>query len=206
LEASAVWVYGWKWRPLPVFQTYQANTPPLDRLNARVLTDPKRAPEVVLSQNTAIDGRVPRWTPPESLLALVCQYSPVESGGGWTAWTRRPVSACGVPVTLPNKYEAGTHRNELVVARFRRDVGVLTKLRDTPLLFGINGGPAVSRVTAALAGGPHIVHVPACLAVGEGAGFDTADLIPTSLPASVRAVEYESIPFTCNGPSSPVAQ
>ncbi len=197
LETSAVWIHGWKWRPLPVFQTYQANTPMLDRLNARVLKDSTRAPQVVLSQNTAIDGRVPRWTPPESMLALVCWYSPEASGGGWTAWTRRPASACG-PATAIADF-APSEPDVVVIARFKRNISVLRMLRDTPLLFGVNGGPPVSRVTAALADGPHIVRVPACLAaaVGSDAGFDTSDLIPTVLPSSVTGVEYESIPFTC---------
>ena len=198
LETSAIWVHGWAWRPLPVFQTYQANTPMLDRLNVRVLLNKKRAPQVILSQNTAIDGRIPRWTPPESMLAMVCWYSPNASGGGWTAWTRRATSACGRPTALP-AFAPGDRPETLVVARFQRNISALRTLRDTPLLFGINGGPAVSRVTAALAGGPHIVHVPTCLreAVGSGAGFDTTDLIPTALPESVTSVEYGSIPFSC---------
>jgi hypothetical protein len=201
LEASAVWVYGWQWRPLPVFQTYQANTPMLDELNARALTSSRagRSLEVILSQNTAIDGRIPRWTPPESMLAMVCWYSPATSVGGWTAWTRRSASACGTATGLPDGFVAGSTSDSLVVVHFRRDVSALRKLRDTPLLFGINGGPAVSRVTAALAEGPHIVHVPRCLAAlipAEG-GFDVSDLIPTSVPSSVRAVEYESIPYQC---------
>lgn len=198
LETSAVWIHGWKWRPLPVFQTYQANTPMLDRLNARVLTDSRRAPQVIVSQNTAIDGRVPRWTPPESMVALVCWYSPEASGGGWTAWTRRPASACG-PATALADLSPGDQPDTLVVARFKRNISVLRQLRDTPLLFGVNGGPPVSRVTAALAGGPHIVHVPTCLATafGPDAGFDPADLIPTALPDSVTGVEYEAIPFRC---------
>ncbi|MGA9493136.1 MAG: hypothetical protein WBV80_23205, partial [Mycobacterium sp.] len=33
-ETSAVWAYDFAWRPAPVFQTYQANTPPLDGLNS----------------------------------------------------------------------------------------------------------------------------------------------------------------------------
>jgi hypothetical protein len=201
LEASAVWVFAWKWRPLPVFQTYQANTPALDRANTRALTSSSagRTPQVILSQNTAIDGRVPRWTPPESMLAMVCWYSPAASGGGWTAWTRRSASACGVGTGLPEGFVEGSASELVVVAHFRRDVSALQKLRDTPLLFGINGGPAVSRVTAALAEGPHIVHVPACLAalVPADGGFDVSDLIPTSVPSSVRAVEYESIPYKC---------
>jgi hypothetical protein len=201
LEASAVWVYGWKWRPLPVFQTYQANTPALDRLNTRTLTSwtAGSAPQVILSQNTAIDGRVPRWTPPESMLAMVCWYSPAASGGGWTAWTRRSASACGVATRLPEGFKAGSVPERLVVAHYRRQIGALRKLRDTPLLFGINGGPPVSRVTAALAEGPHIVHVPTCLAalIPADGGFDVSDLVPTSVPSAVRAVEYESIPYDC---------
>jgi hypothetical protein len=202
LEASAVWIYGWKWRPLPVFQTYQANTPVLDRLNARALTSEStgRAPQVILSQNTAIDGRVPRWTPPESMLAMVCWYQPAASGGGWTAWTRRSSSACGASARLPTEFVPGSAPETLVVAHFRRDVSALRKLRDTPLLLGVNGGPSVSRVTAALAGGPHIVHVPTCLAalIPTDGGFDVSDLLPTALPSTVQAVEYESIPYTCD--------
>ncbi len=173
----------------------------LDQLNADALSraSDRNAPQVILSQNTAIDGRVPRWTPPSSVLAIVCWYTPAASGGGWTAWTRRPLSACGTPAAVTGDFLAGTASEEIVVARFRRNVSALGKLRDTPLLFGINGGPPVSRVTAALADGPHIFRVPPCLValIPADGGFDTRDLIPTALPGSVVSVAYESIPYSC---------
>ena len=96
-ETSAAWIFGWKWKPLPVFQSYSAYTSALDNLNATALASTRRAPQVVVAQSVAIDGRVPRFESPNTQLTLLCWYRPAASGGGWTAFERRNRSACGGP-------------------------------------------------------------------------------------------------------------
>ncbi len=108
-DAALVWALGRDedWSPPPVFQSYSAYTPRLDRLNAAHLAGPD-GPDVVLRLPKMIDGRNPAWDPPRHLLALACNYdldqvvqavpadggdSPIASGR-WSVLTRRASPRC----------------------------------------------------------------------------------------------------------------
>jgi hypothetical protein len=77
-ETSAAWAYDLAWRPAPVFQTYQANTPTLDQLNGESLST---GPQFVLSRRspaspaTSIDGRLGVEESPRYSRALLCDYT-----------------------------------------------------------------------------------------------------------------------------------
>jgi hypothetical protein len=98
-EASMAWAYlDMKWRPLPVYQAYTAYTSKLDRLNARFLAGPS-APERILIEDGAIDGRNPDWESPSTILALMCHYRLVATQPRWAVLARIE-NRCGAPVSL----------------------------------------------------------------------------------------------------------
>jgi hypothetical protein len=111
-----------RWRPLPVFQSYVAYTPALDELNAAMLRS-ARAPEFILR------GTEPtRFEQPATQLELLCRYHEVHRGNGWQVLQRGP-SRCaagrrlvaretsttlGAPVPIP-----AARPDEIIVARLR---------------------------------------------------------------------------------------
>ena len=150
------------------------------------------------------------------MLALVCHYRPAASGGGWTAWTRQPESACAPVVAgqVVSEIELRTiglglatkgllGHDQIVVARFIRKVSLASRLRATPLRVDLNGTDQ-HLITAELADGPHIIGLPSCLrslmpaTTGpEGGGMDTRDLIPSNLHGAFSSVQIETIDYRC---------
>ena len=98
-EASVAWAHlDIEWRPIPVFQAYSAYTSKLDHLNARFLSGPQ-APERILAEDGAIDGRNPDWESPSTILALMCHYRLLATQPRWAVLTRVE-NRCGAPVSL----------------------------------------------------------------------------------------------------------
>ena len=77
------------YRPFPVFQTYAANTPYLDRWNAGFLADPQRAPRFVLFEWQAIDDRHPLLDVPATAFELYRNYLFDSEYGGRVLLARR---------------------------------------------------------------------------------------------------------------------
>jgi hypothetical protein len=100
-EIAAVWAHPkWRWCPLPVFQSYTAYTPRLDRLNAAAYADPRHGPDRVLRQvDQAIDTRNPIWESPAAMLSLLCHFTEVAHSGEWQTLARVP-NRCGAPRPL----------------------------------------------------------------------------------------------------------
>jgi hypothetical protein len=100
-EIAAVWAHpGWRWCPLPVFQSYTAYTAHLDQLNAAAYADARHGPDRVLRQvDEAIDGRNPIWESPAAMLSLLCHFTEIEHSGEWQTLERVP-DRCGTPYTL----------------------------------------------------------------------------------------------------------
>jgi hypothetical protein len=101
-EIGAAWAYRLDWRPLPVFQSYSAYTPTLDRLNAEAIEDPE-GPQRLLREGQAvtyefpgadIDGRFPGWDPPEQARAVLCNFTPLYTSERWQVLGRVP-DRCG---------------------------------------------------------------------------------------------------------------
>jgi hypothetical protein len=114
-ETSVVWAYNLAWRPAPVFATYSAYTPELDKLNSDRLAS---GPEFVLSRlsstspATGIDGRLATQESPLYSRALLCNYTLTGVENRWALFTRTgphcgplmPLSEVDVgtkPVTVP---------------------------------------------------------------------------------------------------------
>jgi len=70
-EAGVVFENQFRWAPEPVFQSYSAYTPELDRINADSL---RSKPRRVLYAYTSIDGRQPFAESPIAHRTLLCEY------------------------------------------------------------------------------------------------------------------------------------
>ncbi len=70
-ETNVIFENGFRWTPEPVFQSYSAYTPELDRLNADSL---RLEPRRVLYVYEAIDGREPFAESPLAYRTLLCDY------------------------------------------------------------------------------------------------------------------------------------
>ncbi len=134
-ETGIAWAYQLDWHPFPVFQSYQAYTSKLDRLNAAALEDPD-GPQVLLRTMPAgavplggrpgFGARQPYWDPPEQNLATVCNFVPTLTEGTWQVLSRVP-DRCGAPEPIGSQEaqpgevvkvpQAG--RNELIVLRLQ---------------------------------------------------------------------------------------
>jgi hypothetical protein len=83
-ETAIVAANGFRWAPLPVFQTYSAYTPALDGLDRDALV--ARGAAHVLYRYVAIDERAPFGDAPAMLVELACRYVPerarVETASG----------------------------------------------------------------------------------------------------------------------------
>ena len=138
-ETTLVWAYGLKWKPVPIFQTYQAYTPGLDGVNTAAL-EKRGSRDVVLieaNQVRNINGRLSLWTPPRYQLALTCSWELLQHDDRWEEWGKSN-DRCSSPeevsvVSLAANASVGVPRaasNEIVVAKFERKssvFGVFTK-------------------------------------------------------------------------------
>jgi hypothetical protein len=88
-EAAAAWAYPeMRWRPVPVFQGYQAYTDDLDRLNAESLIAPD-GPERLL--------RSTEYSPfedPRTVREVFCRYRELRATDRWEVLAREP-TRCG---------------------------------------------------------------------------------------------------------------
>lgn len=145
-----------RWAPEPVAQAYSAYTVYLDQLDARFLLGP-RAPQRLLFQQVAIDGRNPYWAPPAATEAMLCRYNqigtvqpaahrvthpptPVLGDSAWQVLALGP-DRCGPASAL------GT-----VTARFGASVAVPAPLSPGEMVLArfSFGAPLLARVEGAL--------------------------------------------------------
>jgi hypothetical protein len=101
VETSAVFANGFRWDPDPVFQTFQVDTPALDRLNAAHLE--AGGADRILFQWGEIDGRYSLWDAPAAARTIFCRY--------------------GVDPRLPAPVSAATFVPMLVLARTAQRCG-----------------------------------------------------------------------------------
>lgn len=103
-EAGVAYAYpDMEWRPQPVFQSYAALTPYLDRLNADALAGDE-APSRILwltdpGVPLSIDGRSLWFDSPTARIEMLCRYLPFAATETWQV-LGRVADRCGTPVVL----------------------------------------------------------------------------------------------------------
>ncbi len=178
-ETSAVWAYGLPWRPAPVFQTYAAFTPSLDRLNSESLA---KAPQFVLSRlspespaigGTHIEGRLGVQESPLYSRALLCNYTVSGVENRWALFANTG-PRCG-PLTELSQVVVRENDVIAVPAPSGSDMAVLVGIDLEPTvvdrLFQGTVAPLIAftvvidgvtyRLTAANAAEPFLVNTPA---------------------------------------------
>ena len=221
-RAVVAWMYpSVKWRPFPILQHYAGITPTLDRWTADFVRS-KRAPQFVVYERFAIDDRVDRWEPPETMLALLCNYREVTGSGVWQLFERRPKSACGTRRTIDivegrigeELYTPLGNDDEIVVGQFRSRAFTpdpFTKLRWTltrpPIMdVFVQSDAKRHRFVMGTASQDHVLELPECLR-SSMAGFDAGTMRSLTFtqshgrltPGAKVVSTYEAIRFTCDG-------
>jgi hypothetical protein len=206
-DVSAVWAYGLRWQPVPMFQSYAAFSASLDELNAHELQDPD-GPVGVLQRPQAIDGRFSRWESPAYMEALTCYYRPEATDQkGWTA-LRRGTDRCGTPTLLgtstlppgvPGLVPNASAPTSLVVATFDYPVSLTGSLVDTLLKQAKQATVVINgteyRFLPGTANSEHLMRVPASVS-GDALANGPLDIQTISFPTAVRSVtvRYFEIP------------
>jgi hypothetical protein len=198
-EIAAVWAYGLSWRPVPVFQTYDAYTLSLDQANADSLRSSDGPTAVIRELGADPLGRNSAWASPNYMVALTCSYRITAETLRWQA-LRRTSNACGPPRPISEKVLSGgesalvpTARNpaDLVVATFGYSSSaperfVTSLLKPFHLSTVLTNGEAKAFV-AGTASHFHLLHVPAtiCTRHVTNGGLDIRSL---SFPNTQSAV------------------
>jgi hypothetical protein len=183
-ETSAVWAYELRWRPVPMFQAYNAYTPQLDERNGRMLASPE-APSRILRErvDSGIDGRNVNFESPAYLLSMLCHYREISAGDYWQVLARgrgrcgaarriaSVTSDLGGSIPVPARRE----KDELVFARVHLPESVADRL--FTFLFKPSWVAEVVldesdsyRLVKANAEGPLVMRIPR--AIGYSPSFD----------------------------------
>ena len=222
-EMQVAWAYPQlRWKPLPVFQSYVAYTPALDRRNAARLASPT-GPEAILRSGRwladaegfdtgAVDNRDPDFESPEAVLSMMCHFEEASATTRWQVLTRVP-NRCGRPqplgvvdARLGERVEVPSGDDQsIVVAHVRGLYGSLIQRVQSTLLkaSGYNvhlRGKAYSLVPAT-ASGPLLMSTPPTLGYSRGFGlhpttrsFEITMRAPRLGPSTFE-VEFYRIPI-----------
>jgi len=199
-EIAAVWAYGLRWQPVPVFQTYAAFTTSLDQVNADSLRSGD-GPNAVIRQLGAFSlGRIAAWESPNYMVTLTCNYEMTAQTRRWEALLRRS-DACGRPrrmsqkvlrtgesVLVPN----ARNRNDLVVATFDYPRSVIERLgtsllKPSRLPIVLTGGQMINQFVVGTASQFHLLRVPETIG-GRHITNSRLDIRSLSFPNSEHAV------------------
>ena len=154
------------WRPLPVFQSYQAYTPRLTEASAALLRGP-RAPERILRTGTPADIE-----DPEARMEIACRYAEQLRAPGDQQVLVRVPSRCG-PDRLLGRVATETGRR-VVVPRAAADELVYVRIHGLgpnlwealrsllwkPYGYGLRDGDRQPRLAPALAGSRILLGIP----------------------------------------------
>jgi hypothetical protein len=172
-DVAIAWAYDLDWAPVPMFQSYAAYTPALDRGNAQRLAGPDAPDRILRRTEAAIDGRNALWETPEYALARLCRYQEVAVTDSWQVLARGP-DRCGaereigVATLRPGELlvvPAASAPDRIVVARLTEQTPLAERLRAALFkparwLDGLVAGRRERLVRANL-GGPLLLRVPA---------------------------------------------
>ena len=221
VRAVIAWIYPTTtFRPFPILQHYDGFTPKLDRWTADFVRGP-RAPRYVLYERFAIDARVDRWEPPETMLAMVCRYRFVTGDQQWQLFERRSRSACGQRRRIDlvegrvgeEIFTPLGNDDEIVVGRFDGAAfspGLVQRVRSLlsrpPIMdVFVAGDPNRRRFVTATSGQDHLLIMPTCLR-DQLAGFDTATMRSLTftqsrgrlVPGARIEAAFDAITFDCS--------
>jgi hypothetical protein len=201
-DVSIVWAGNFRWRPVPVFQTYAAYGVELDHMNAEALRGDDR-PSTVLRSGASIDRRVAIWESPEYQLAMTCNYDHAATAGIWQELYARPRDRCAQPVLLEEQTlrrgQAGKvprphSPTSLVAVRFDYPVSSFHAFMTTALrplnLSEVRIDDTEYRFIAAVASQPHLLSVPTDAAL-PNAGLDIRSIEFPNADGPVVAHFYE---------------
>ncbi len=152
-EVALLWGYDLDWRPRPVFQSYSAYTPALDKVNARHFSSP-RAPTAVLYRYGSIDDRYPLFDEPLTVVKVLRNYEVKEQIADFLVLTRRrtekpmKVERLGTTtVETGRPFPVPSYQDGRVFAEIEMDPGPLGRTLD------IFYKPAVARIQFIFADG-----------------------------------------------------
>jgi hypothetical protein len=171
-EQSVAWTYPtMRWDPLPVIQDYGAYTHALDQIDARFVESSK-APRFILRQPPVftIDGQLTSWVPPDTQVAIQCNYREVSATASWQLLERRG-NRCGEPNEIGHErlrlgeqaHIPDAPRGSMVVATFDLHLSLWWRLLDraykAPLVYvTVNDLPYANRLTVETAGDKHTLQ------------------------------------------------
>lgn len=92
-------LYGFKWNPRPVFQSYQAYTSYLDLLNAGHFS-PDDTPEYIIYSVKSIDRKYPVFYEPATFRRLLMIYEPCSKDGEFIILRKKAVDECDEEVFI----------------------------------------------------------------------------------------------------------
>jgi hypothetical protein len=178
-EAAMAWAYDLDWKPAPVFQNYVAYTSKLDHLNADAMRDPD-GPEMILRPNPGYSV----WEAPAQAVAAFCNFASAQIASPWQLLERVP-ERCAEPELIRTvKGEPGEEipvpqagKNQLVILKIEgaaiEGVERLKALAWKPPIrtVGVDGGPAVGRLTPDTIGDGMAVSVDPTLDGPPGSEF-----------------------------------
>ncbi len=220
VRAVVSWIHPTtEFRPFPILQHYDGFTPKLDRWAADFVRS-TGAPRYVLYERFAIDSRVDRWEPPETMLAMLCRYRFITGDQKWQLFERRERNACGERRRIDvvdgrvgeEIFTPLGNDDEIVVGRFGGDafspgpVQRMKSLLSRPPIMDVfvAGDPNRHRFVTGTANQDHLVVLPSCLR-DQMAGFDTATARSLTftqsrgrlVPGSTVEATYDAIIFDC---------
>jgi hypothetical protein len=105
-EQSAAWAYNLAWRPLPVFQDYQAYSSRLDRINAARLAGGDGPRRILRRLETTVDGRFSSFDPPAQYIGLLCNFRQLVSTRKWQVLAKVP-DRCGAQRRVGGTHSVG---------------------------------------------------------------------------------------------------
>jgi len=214
-ETAIVFANGFRWAPLPVFQSYSAYTPALDALNREALI--ARGASTILIDWRGTDQRLSFGEAPATMGAIACRYRTAPDGitavGGipYVVLRRDARSSCGeadagsvtAHVGVPFAVPAPRTNGEFIVARIAMHptafVRIATLLFRAPPAFvriAFADGTVTGRRLVVATAGDGIVLSPAPRDAREAARFFARGALP-----AVRSVTIESRPgaYTIDG-------
>jgi hypothetical protein len=193
------WAYDLDWRPAPIFQTYSAYTPALDRFNAAMIGGPGAPDRILRIGRTAGDKRDRMFESPDYIRSLLCHYRELSARTIFEV-VARTANRCGAERSLT--HAIGSDRfvrvpkaaaDEMVIMRLEIEPSLFERIRS--VLYKPTAPPGIAfrdatgtrefRLVEATAGDSLVLCVP------TSAGFSTP-FVRTACPDAIRVTARDT--------------